>query len=250
MPPETGADAAKPSDGIVRPLRPNNNHLWENLMTEQNRILCRELSLLAFNRRVLAQAEDKNVPLLERLRFLCIVSSNLDEFFEVRMAWLKRENKLHPRRRPDNGKMPSETIADVTEAARSLIRRPVRPVQQRPSARVGAGKHPFLPPPQLDGHAEKMDRRLFRPRTAADPDPHRTRPFPPFPAPAEQIAQLRRRTRRHGRVRQALRVWRLSKHRASCRALFPCRPNCVAADTASSSCRPSSTPTSANSSRA
>ncbi|HGM2678256.1 TPA: RNA degradosome polyphosphate kinase, partial [Neisseria gonorrhoeae] len=91
-------------------------------MTEQNRILCRELSLLAFNRRVLAQAEDKNVPLLERLRFLCIVSSNLDEFFEVRMAWLKRENKLHPRRRPDNGKTPSETIADVTEAARSLIR--------------------------------------------------------------------------------------------------------------------------------
>ncbi|HHK5608190.1 TPA: polyphosphate kinase 1 [Neisseria cinerea] len=95
---------------------------WENLMHEQNRILCRELSLLEFNRRVLAQAEDKNVPLLERLRFLCIVSSNLDEFFEVRMAWLKREDKLHPRRKLDNGKMPSETIADVTEAARSLIR--------------------------------------------------------------------------------------------------------------------------------
>ena len=91
-------------------------------MHEQNRILCRELSLLEFNRRVLAQAEDKNVPLLERLRFLCIVSSNLDEFFEVRMAWLKRENKLHPRRRLDNGKMPSETIADVTKTARSLIR--------------------------------------------------------------------------------------------------------------------------------
>ena len=91
-------------------------------MHEQNRILCRELSLLEFNRRVLAQAEDKNVPLLERLRFLCIVSSNLDEFFEVRMAWLKREDKLHPRLKLDNGKMPSETIADVTKAARSLIR--------------------------------------------------------------------------------------------------------------------------------
>ena len=90
-------------------------------MHEQNRILCRELSLLEFNRRVLAQAEDKNVPLLERLRFLCIVSSNLDEFFEVRMAWLKREDKLHPRCKLDNGKMPSEAIADVTKAARSLI---------------------------------------------------------------------------------------------------------------------------------
>ena len=43
--------------------------------------LNRELGLLAFNRRVMAQAQDERVPLLERLRFLCIVSSNLDEFF-------------------------------------------------------------------------------------------------------------------------------------------------------------------------
>jgi polyphosphate kinase len=51
-------------------------------------ILNRELSLLAFNRRVLAQAEDPQIPLLERLRYLCIVSSNMDEFFEVRIASL------------------------------------------------------------------------------------------------------------------------------------------------------------------
>ena len=91
-------------------------------MSDQNRLLCRELSLLAFNRRVLAQAQDNRVPLLERLRFLCIVSSNLDEFFEVRMAWLKREQKIHPDIRLDNGSTPLETICSVSEEAHSIIR--------------------------------------------------------------------------------------------------------------------------------
>ena len=56
--------------------------------------LNRELSQLAFNRRVLAQAEDPRIPLLERLRYLCIASSNLDEFFEVRIASLLAQGRL------------------------------------------------------------------------------------------------------------------------------------------------------------
>ncbi|OOF69718.1 polyphosphate kinase 1 [Rodentibacter caecimuris] len=90
-------------------------------MSNNNRILCREMSLLSFNRRVLAQAQDPRVPLLERLRFLCIVSSNLDEFFEVRMAWLKRECKLHPHNLLDSGKTLSETISMASEEAHKII---------------------------------------------------------------------------------------------------------------------------------
>lgn len=90
-------------------------------MLPTHRLLCRELSLLAFNRRVLAQAQDERLPLLERLRFLCIVSSNLDEFFEVRMAALKRANKLNPDMLLEHGKSVAQTIADCVQEAHALI---------------------------------------------------------------------------------------------------------------------------------
>src|SRR3954464_8000329 len=68
--------------------------------------LNRELQALEFNRRVLAQAEDKAVPVLERLKFLCIVSSNLDEFFEIRVSGLKEQIKLGAGATGPDGMMP------------------------------------------------------------------------------------------------------------------------------------------------
>jgi polyphosphate kinase len=83
--------------------------------------LNRELGILAFNRRVLAQAADETVPLLERLRFITIVSSNLDEFFEIRIAGLKEQIKLGlPEPSPD-GALPAEVFGALTREAHALV---------------------------------------------------------------------------------------------------------------------------------
>lgn len=83
--------------------------------------LNRELSFLAFNRRVLALAADARSPLLERLRFLCIVSSNLDEFFEIRVAGLKEQIKLGLPAEGHDGVGAQEVLRQVAQQARALV---------------------------------------------------------------------------------------------------------------------------------
>ncbi|MFY9317456.1 MAG: polyphosphate kinase 1 [Burkholderiales bacterium] len=83
--------------------------------------LNRELGLLEFNRRVLAQAADDGVPLLERLRFLTIVSSNLDEFFEIRVAGLKEQVKAGIKESGADGRSPAEVYELVSAQARALV---------------------------------------------------------------------------------------------------------------------------------
>src|SRR6202046_5363374 len=77
----------------------------------------RELSSLEFNQRVLAQALDPRVPLLERLRFLCICSSNLDEFFEIRVAGLKQLLELGSTQVGADGLTLGEQLAAIHEHA-------------------------------------------------------------------------------------------------------------------------------------
>ena len=83
--------------------------------------LNRELSFLAFNRRVLAQAQEAKIPLLERLRFICIVSSNLDEFFEIRVAGLKEQIRARASRLTTDGRTPQEVFRLLGMEAHALV---------------------------------------------------------------------------------------------------------------------------------
>jgi polyphosphate kinase len=85
--------------------------------------LNRELQALAFNRRVLAQAEDPAVPVLERLKFICIVSSNLDEFFEIRVSGVKEQIKLGSAAGGPDGLTPLEVFKQVAKAAHEIVDR-------------------------------------------------------------------------------------------------------------------------------
>ncbi len=86
-------------------------------------LINRELGILEFQRRVLAQAEDPDVPLLERLKFLCIFSSNMDEFFEVRVAGLKEQIRANATQRSPDGLTARQQYRAVSETAHALVAR-------------------------------------------------------------------------------------------------------------------------------
>lgn len=80
-----------------------------------------ELSLIEFNRRVLAQAEDETVPLLERLRYVCISSTNLDEFFEIRVAGLKQVQVAQGTQTGPDGMSATDTLREVSLRTQELV---------------------------------------------------------------------------------------------------------------------------------
>lgn len=86
----------------------------------------RELSLLEFQRRVLAQAQDARIPLLERLRFLTICSANLDEFFEIRVANLKQQIEFGLEQPSVDGRTPAQALEDISRVARELVQEQYR----------------------------------------------------------------------------------------------------------------------------
>ncbi|MFZ1571554.1 MAG: hypothetical protein WAT89_02325, partial [Candidatus Kapaibacterium sp.] len=83
----------------------------------------REISWIAFNERVLEEAEDLSHPILERLKFLSIFSTNLDEFFMIRIAGLKEQIELSVINTSADEMSPQEQLLTISEKIRPLLKR-------------------------------------------------------------------------------------------------------------------------------
>jgi polyphosphate kinase len=90
-------------------------------LTDSEWYLSRELSWLEFNRRVLDEALDERTPLLERLKFLAIFTSNLDEYFMVRVAAIKQQIEAGVTKRTADGRIPSEQLRDIGQRLRPMV---------------------------------------------------------------------------------------------------------------------------------
>src|SRR6201993_5628975 len=96
-------------------------HLPIPSLAEPSLYINRELSWLEFNQRVLEEAQDLGNPFLERLKFLCIVASNLDEFFEVRVAGLKQQHESNLSEPGPDGMSPGEQLAAISARVRKMV---------------------------------------------------------------------------------------------------------------------------------
>lgn len=83
--------------------------------------LNRQLSLLEFNWRVLQQARDESIPLLERLRFLCIFSTNMDEFFEIRVSGLQQKVEVGAMLNEADNTSPKQALELISQRAHNLV---------------------------------------------------------------------------------------------------------------------------------
>jgi polyphosphate kinase len=147
----------------------------------KDRFLDREMSWLHFNQRVLELAEDETLPLLERARFLAIFASNLDEFFMVRVAGLKRRIAAGVAVRAASGLMPREGLAQILAGAADLMRRHAATFSDGVISSLREQGIELVRWSDLDRDEQKACKKLFKDRIFPVLTPLAVDPAHPFP---------------------------------------------------------------------
>ncbi|MFC5727404.1 MULTISPECIES: RNA degradosome polyphosphate kinase [Nocardioides] len=148
---------------------------------QPDRFLDRELSWLRFNERVLELAEDEELPLLERARFLAIFTSNLDEFFMVRVAGLKRRIATGLAVRAVSGLMPRDALELIWNRAGELSQRHARTFREQVVPALREHDIELVRWADLDKDEQKFCKRLFKERIFPVLTPLAVDPAHPFP---------------------------------------------------------------------
>ncbi|MDQ6825788.1 MAG: polyphosphate kinase 1 [Candidatus Eremiobacteraeota bacterium] len=121
----------------------------------------RELSWLAFNDRVLEEALDERNPLLERLKFVAIYGTNLDEFFMIRVAAIKQQIEAQVHKRSDDGRSPAEHLVAISENLRTSLARQMGVVQDDILPRLEVFGVKIVSVDQLDAATQQALERTF-----------------------------------------------------------------------------------------
>ncbi len=155
--------------------------LLERIQSDSTRFLDRELSWLRFNQRVLELAENTDLPLLERTRFLAIFTSNLDEFFMVRVAGLKRRIAAGLAVKAASGMQPREVLESIWTVARELSERHARCFSEQVVPALAEHDVELVRWDDLGREEQKECKRLFRDRIFPVLTPLAVDPAHPFP---------------------------------------------------------------------
>ena len=147
----------------------------------EDRFLDRELSWLRLNQRVLELAEDETQPLLERVRFAAIFTSNLDEFFMVRVAGLKRRIAAGLAVRAASGMMPLDTLEAIWEKSRDLSERHARLFTETLVPELADAGIELVRWSDLDRDEQRFCKKLFKDRIFPVLTPLAVDPAHPFP---------------------------------------------------------------------
>ncbi|MGZ5399108.1 MAG: RNA degradosome polyphosphate kinase [Nocardioides sp.] len=153
----------------------------ESIAKHEDRFLDREISWLHFNQRVLELAEDRRIPLLERTRFLAIFASNLDEFFMVRVAGLKRRIAAGVAVKAASGHLPREVLESIWGETRELTRRHATLFREEIVPELLDHGIQLVRWDDLDREEQRTCRRLFRERIFPVLTPLAVDPAHPFP---------------------------------------------------------------------
>ena len=151
------------------------------LTNPRQRLIDRELSWLSFNERVLELAEDRSIPLLERCRFLSIFSSNLDDFFMIRVATLKRKLESGVTKANTAGYSPIELMSEISKKTQSLIQRQSECFQNDVRIKLAEVGISFIKWKEQDDEEKKYINQIFTDRIFPVLTPLAVDPAHPFP---------------------------------------------------------------------